>query len=86
MSGIIEFSFHKCNEYFVKRWDLAQRNIAEQGHFGKARAEHLKEAEKLAKQHTTKPYGPRWHVFSVRGRVAQVWAANVMLDETTEWI
>ena len=29
MSRIVEFSFHKCNEYFVKRWELAQRNIAE---------------------------------------------------------
>ena len=59
MSGIVEFSFHKCNEYFVKRWELAQSNIAEQGHFGKARAEHLKEAEELAKQQTAEPYGPR---------------------------
>ena len=39
VSGIIEFSFYKCNEYFVKRWELAQRNIAEQGRFGKARAD-----------------------------------------------
>ena len=56
VSGIVEFSFHKCNEYFVKRWKLAQRNIAEQGRFGKAGAEHLKEAEELAKQHTAELY------------------------------
>jgi len=55
MSEIVEFSFHKCNKYFVKRWELAQSNIAEQGHFGKAKAEHLKEAEELAKQHTVEP-------------------------------
>ena len=29
VSGIVEFSFHKCNKYFIKRWELAQRNIAE---------------------------------------------------------
>jgi hypothetical protein len=23
VSGIVEFSFHKCNEYFVQRWELA---------------------------------------------------------------
>ena len=23
VSRIVEFSFHKCNEYFVKRWKLA---------------------------------------------------------------
>ena len=68
VSEIIEFSFHKCNEYFVKRWELAQRNLAELGRFGKARTEHLKETKELAKQHITEPYGPRRHVFSVRGK------------------
>ena len=68
VSGIVEFSFHECNEYFVKRWELTQRNIAKQGHFGKARAEHLKEAEELAKQHTVEPYGPCRHICSVRGK------------------
>ena len=63
-SRIVEFSFHKCNEYFVERWELTQRNIAEQGRFGKASAEHLKEA----KEHTAEPYGPRRHIFSVRGK------------------
>ena len=86
MSGIVEFSFYKCNEYFVNRWKLAQRNIAEQGRFGKAGAEHLKEAEELAKQHTVEPCGARRHIFSVQGRVAQAWVANVMVDESTELI
>jgi hypothetical protein len=26
VSGIVEFSFRKCNEYFVKRYGLALRN------------------------------------------------------------
>ena len=68
VSGIVEFSFHKCNEIFLKRWELAQRNIAEQGCFGKAGAEHLKEAEELAKQHTVEPYRPHHHIFSVWGK------------------
>ena len=86
VSGIVEFSFHKCNEYFVKRWELAQRNIAEQGCFGKVGAEHLKEAEELTKQHTVEPYGPRRHIFSVRGKGGTSLAVNVMVDETTELI
>jgi hypothetical protein len=65
VSGIVEFSFQKCNEYFVERWDLTQRNIAELGRFGKARHEHLKEAKELAKQYIVEPYGPHQHVFSV---------------------
>jgi hypothetical protein len=39
--GIVEYSFMKCNEYFVKRWELAQRNIAEHRNWGKAGHEHL---------------------------------------------
>jgi hypothetical protein len=29
--GIIEFSFHKCNEDFVKRLEIAQMNLTELG-------------------------------------------------------
>ena len=86
VSGIVQFSFHKCNEYFIKRWELAQRNIAEQGCFGKVGAEHLKEAEELAKQHTAEPYGPAVISLLYGARVAQAWVANVMVDETTELI
>ena len=35
VSGIVEFFFHKCNEYFIKWWELVQRNIAEHGQFWK---------------------------------------------------
>jgi hypothetical protein len=65
VSGIVEFSFQKCNEYFVKRWELAHKNLAEHGRFGKAATKHLKEAEELAQQHTGVPYGPLRHIFSV---------------------
>jgi hypothetical protein len=68
MSRIVEFFFHKCNEYFVKRWELAQRNIAELRRFGNAGIEHLKEADELAKQHNAELYGPHRHIFSVRGK------------------
>jgi hypothetical protein len=47
VSGIIEFSFMKYNEYFVKRWELAQRNIREAGVWGKAATHFIKEGEEL---------------------------------------
>lgn len=49
VSGIVEFSFMKCNKYFVKRWELAQRNIREAEVWGKAAAHFIKEGEELAK-------------------------------------
>ena len=50
MSGIVEFSFHKCNEYFVKRWSIAQENLAIDGSWGKEGGEHLYEAKIWATQ------------------------------------
>ena len=86
MSRIIEFSFHKCNEYFVKRWELTQRNIAEKGHFGKAEAEHLKEADELASSTPSSRMDPAAISLVYEARVAQAWATKVMVDETTELI
>jgi hypothetical protein len=64
---IVEFSFMKCNKYFVKRWELAQRNIREARVWRKAAAHFIKEGEKLAKQQIGEPYGPHKHIYSVRG-------------------
>jgi hypothetical protein len=67
VSRIVEFSFMKCNEYFVKRWELTQRNIREAGLWEKAATHFIKEGEKLAKQQIGEPYGPHRHIYSVRG-------------------
>ena len=64
-------------QHFIKRWELAQRNIAEQGCFGKAEAEHLKEAKELAKQHTAGHMDPTAISLVYGARVAQALAANV---------
>ena len=86
VSGIIEFSFHKCNGYFVKRWELAQRNIAKQGHFGKARAEQLKEPRNWPNSTPPSRMDPAAISLVYAARVTQAWAVNVMVDETTELI
>jgi hypothetical protein len=67
VSGIVEYSFMKCNEYFIKRWELTQRNIAEHGDWRKVGHEHLQVADELTKMQDGEPYGPNRHMFSVRG-------------------
>ena len=47
ISAIVEYSFTKCNEYFVKRWQEAVRNVDELGPFGIAVTNYLKEEEDL---------------------------------------
>ena len=83
---LLSSPFHKCNEYFVKRWELAQRNIAEQGRFGKTGAEHLKEVEELPSSTPLSRMDPAAISLVYGARVAQAWVTNVMVDETTELI
>ena len=46
----------------------------------------MKEVEELAKQHTAEPYDSAAISLVYGARVAQAWATNVMVDETTELI
>jgi hypothetical protein len=69
VSGIVEYSFHKCNEYFVKRWGKAQRRLARDDDvFGKAAKEFLDEAELWSKMQIGEAYGPNRQIYNVRGR------------------
>jgi hypothetical protein len=28
VSGIVDYTFHKCNEYFINRWEKARQSVA----------------------------------------------------------
>uniref|UniRef100_K3YMG6 SWIM-type domain-containing protein n=1 Tax=Setaria italica TaxID=4555 RepID=K3YMG6_SETIT len=52
VSGIIEYSFEKCNTYFVDRWKKAYK--------------FLSQVELRSGHHLAEPYGPEWMVYSIR--------------------
>jgi hypothetical protein len=70
--GIVEFSFHKCDEYFVNSRSIAQGNLATDGIWEKAGKEHLHEAEIWANQQVCEAFGPHRMVYSVE-RVPLQW-------------
>jgi hypothetical protein len=45
MPGIVEYSFRKCNEYFVNRWNITKVSKEKWGHAG---GKHLDLAEAIA--------------------------------------
>ena len=58
ISGIIEYSFEKCNAYFVNRWGKA-REMLDQGYrIGQVADDYLSEAELRSVHHLAEPYGP----------------------------
>jgi hypothetical protein len=34
VSGIVDYTFHKCNKYFVNMWEKARQSLAKEEHWG----------------------------------------------------
>jgi hypothetical protein len=34
VSGIVDYTFHKCNEYFINRWEKAHQSMAKGERWG----------------------------------------------------
>src|SRR5688572_33171076 len=67
VSGIIEYSFEKCNTYFVDRWQKA-RDLLNEGHRnGKVADENISEAELRFVNQLLEPYSPESMAYSKRG-------------------
>uniref|UniRef100_K4AI81 SWIM-type domain-containing protein n=1 Tax=Setaria italica TaxID=4555 RepID=K4AI81_SETIT len=66
VSGIIEYSFEKCNAYFVDRWQKARAMLDEGHRIGKVADEYLSQAELRSVHHLAEPYGPKRMVYSIR--------------------
>jgi hypothetical protein len=55
VSGIVEYSFRKCNEYFVNRWTKANRSKETWVKVGR---KHLEIAEMISNNQVGDSYGP----------------------------
>jgi hypothetical protein len=43
VSGIVDYTFHKCNEYFINRWEKARQSMSKGERWGKPARKHLLE-------------------------------------------
>ena len=63
MLGIVEYSFRKCNEYFVNRWNVAK---ASKEKWGRAGRKHLDLLEMIASNQVGEAFGPSRLVYNIR--------------------
>ena len=63
MSGIMEYSFRKCKEYFVNRWNIAK---ASKKKWGRTSRKHLDLSEKIASNQVGEGFGPSRLVYNIR--------------------
>jgi hypothetical protein len=45
ISGIVGYTFHKCNEYFISRWEKAHNSLANGEHWGEPGRKCLEQSE-----------------------------------------
>ena len=66
VSAIVEYTFHKCNYYFVDRWKRARAGIDAGEVWGKAIAKHLTSQGEISATQEAQLFDPRSYVYSVR--------------------
>jgi hypothetical protein len=62
VSGIVEYSFRKCNEYFVNRWNIANHSREK---WGRAGRKYLEVAEMIASNQVGEAFGSSRLVYNV---------------------
>jgi hypothetical protein len=67
VSGIIEYSFEKCNAYFVNRWRKARDLLDNGGKIGSFADDKMYEAALRSVNQFPQPYGPDIMIYSIRG-------------------
>jgi hypothetical protein len=67
VAGIIEYSFSKCNEYFVNRWNEAKGKMDKSERKGQVAFNYITDAEKRSINQLPEAFGLDRMIYSVRG-------------------
>jgi hypothetical protein len=66
ISGIVEYTFHKCNEYFVSRWEKARNSLASKERWGEPGRKHLLEQSEILNNEVAAFFDPVKLVYEVK--------------------
>jgi hypothetical protein len=66
VSGIVDYTFHKCNEYFVNSWNKARQSIAKRERWGKPARKHLVEQCEISTNEVVMLFDPTRLVYGVK--------------------
>jgi hypothetical protein len=84
VSGIIEYSFEKCNAYFVNRWQKARDLLDKGGKIGSFADDIMYDAALRSVNQSSQPYGPNRMIYSIQGSSILMLEGRVMAVDTIE--
>jgi hypothetical protein len=64
--GIMHYTFHKCNKYFIIRWEKAQQSMAKGERWGQPSRKHLLEQCKISTNEVIMLFDPVMLVYKVK--------------------
>jgi hypothetical protein len=66
VSGIVDYTFHKCNKYFVNRWEKSRQSLTKWGRWGEPRRKHLVEQCEILNNEVVELFDPAKLVYEVK--------------------
>jgi hypothetical protein len=66
VSGIVDYTFHKFNKYFVNRWEKARQSMAKGDHWGEPARKHLLEQCEISTNEVAMLFDPVKLVYEVK--------------------
>jgi hypothetical protein len=66
VSGIIDYTFHKCNEYFINRWEKARQPLVKGEHWGEPGRKHLLEQSEISTNNVVVLFDPMKLMYEVK--------------------
>jgi hypothetical protein len=66
ISGIMDYTFHKCNEYFVSRWEKVRQSLAKGEHWGEPGRKYLLEQTEISNNEVAVLFDPAKLVYEVK--------------------
>jgi hypothetical protein len=64
--GIMDYTFHKCNEYFVNRWEKARQSMSKGERWGQPGRKHLLEQCEISTNEAAMLFDPMNLVYEVK--------------------
>jgi hypothetical protein len=85
VSGIMDYTFHKCNEYFISRWEKACNSLANGERFGEPGRKNLFEQSDISNNEVTTLFDPAKLVHEVKSSTRLMLVVRYPEDTYFEW-
>jgi hypothetical protein len=66
VSRIVDYTFHRCNEYFVNRWEKARQSVAKRERWGEPARKHLLKQCEISTNEVVVLFDPTRFVYEVK--------------------